>query len=1590
MGSGEAAGRSAATHRPHSPADVPEKTVSAAEEDVIMFDDSSDSDVSMSPASDDDIEDTCQHRVPDDTTIDSMLDPQTTAKGRGAAGGDRSGKRKSPGADFVPEEPSEHVKKVKLDRNVPSRPQRIGSLGADRSLLPPEIWHHIFTFVPPITLGTLVRVSRLFNLYLDPSSSVPCRPPAYATRGPVAALQPDAIWQVSRRRHWSSKMPSPLMGKTELDMWRLVYATSCQYCGMLVNADALTTQAKLNPGPGSENVKTIWPFATTSCGPCLVSNTTKEIDLLLSSSVPSLLLPALPFVLITGDLQVYTPSTVENGQIPTSAPLTKLFFSEHVDELKAEFLTVKDLGSGAAEEWLKGLEDYGKQRRLDAARWEKWESAGGAVQACSARRHELKTSDQMHHVGSESPTGAPNSTLAVDRHETSSLPNAAPSAPSPSTGLQRIMPLVVDNDTPFSVPPTSVQPVQSHQSRVRTREEVLEMKAARQAEIERRAMLLEPPLLPNILAHMPAFQAALQIITPLDDHAWGLLKPRLLGQRADAEVRDEKERKQQTPSTLQVVQEPARAPGSESQSRESKELVDKDWDDAQAPLRAEISMYADEAIRDTWDDGNKVGRENSPKFAADVLLSVRRRFYSQITKAAAAARSEGRKPPRDPPQGPFTQKLTLENMKWLFDTKIKPHTESYRKELFICNGCEDNLKAYGFEGVVQHYAAKHTSSLSLGSVVVYWRSEWPEVPPFHPDPIARSAQHRQPAGLSSHPASGHAHQTGSSQTQHITFGSVPYTPLYPGPPYTANYPPPVHPVQQSAFGPPPGVYNQQQGPYDPPFPHSPAAFNASHSAPPSVLSAHQGMLPNHYYPPHFGPLITGPPGVQHGQNYNAFHANSQGVYPIPQHGPFPDKTLSLLQLDDLARNSRDVWMTIAGVKELTGDIRVSVVLWHLAKRYRSRFSESPPLVMFIDGLSNNKEMRPVRNVNRLICKACQLGLDNIVMREGERSTFSLPQLVTHFQQKHIEPLQAMGGAMPDWTIDMVYIPDLSCLSNLRAMVGMDNHKFALITEAFPQAALPMVPEPPPAVGHTGALLDGPASIGAGYNPPNNIPRHGLQINGIHIPYNPHHAASESGSQHAAATAASPAEGHINPAFAPYQAPRHNSQLSSHSNSGQTSPDARQNKHRGRQPAARDRKPAASSGGKTRKGNARNGVESPAATKMEDEEVDKEAEAEAQRQEEEIRAMWAAERKTAARIASTSVAPQVDSGDERESSARSPAQAPAQQAVSVSAASGKLLARHPSPESESDDDDDLFASLESHLNEEHTLHTYETQSSRKPDVEPRRVQPVYDQWATREQRWNDDGPLPSQLERPPMHEHNHSQPPTRARTRPTQAVPAQYYQETSPPTHPPEPAHTRALSHGGPPGLGFEGRSTRHFHESCAADQDHTYQADYYSSRPTQELRRPSPPSANHSGPRLGESRPLMPLSGGPYTEAYELVLVQDTRGEYYIKRPIFRDHEPIYTRYTDENPIYRESTARRAPVQDRYAPESPYGPGNPVHSLGSSHQRVFDSPRRSHDVMRQTYCENPSRTVAVPDEEYDPRFPAAPPGLDPSRYVRYE
>jgi hypothetical protein len=591
-------------------------------------------------------------------------------------------------------------------------------------------------------------------------------------------------------------------------------------------------------------------------------------------------------------------------------------------------------------------------------------------------------------------------------------------------------------------------------------------------------MLLDPPLPAGVLSHMASFQAAIQIITPMDDNAWEVLKPRLLSQREEAEQR-ENDRIAQTRVVLERFQD--------NQARsDSKDLVDREWDDIQAPLRVRIGGYADEIIRDGWNGGEKVSYDTCPLFASEVLIYIRKRFYAEVAKDEAAVRATGHEPEIDPPNGPYTRKLILENMKWVFDTKIKPHTENYRKELFLCNACEYTSKYYGFEGVIQHFAAKHTSALSHGSIVVHWKSEWPEYPPFHPDPTNVS-----PAPYYSAPPSASVPYVtnGSSMPQSYGYGGYQSTPV------SAPMPAPnTHGYQES-----PGPYyghpqfgdqysGHQNGPYAPP--------------PQTYQDVSQGYQASQYSIP---PLSTNVPGYDAPQGYSQQGYNGQyqpvdqntyqpaqqgGMYQaaVPEQSAYaqapnqygqpysqppayqpntftqgpPQRTEAYMaQLQSVARNAREIWNSIGGLKEAPGSLKVYTIIFHLLARFHEDYQEDLPLAMMVDGLSNNKDMRPVRNINGLLCKACSLGMAGAASAP-QKKRFSFPQLVNHFRSAHeLGVPQDNIGHIPDWTKDMLDLPDMSRLASIFSAHGMDDKKLKLFTEALPG----LITAPSPAVAH---------------------------------------------------------------------------------------------------------------------------------------------------------------------------------------------------------------------------------------------------------------------------------------------------------------------------------------------------------------------------------------------------------------------------------------------------------------------------------------------------------------------------------------------
>lgn len=187
----------------------------------------------------------------------------------------------------------EDHKRIKLDLSgdsaLTSFRDKDGHLRADRSLLPAEIWHQIFTFTSPRVLGRLLQVNKVFRAYLDPSSSTHPYNLASLSVSVAQMRSPETIWQASRRLFLPG-MPSPLKGFSELDMWRLACTAECQFCDRKGQTISPLSTDQWRSGPGDASVSTIWPFAIRSCGSCLQQKSVKVGVFIFGDAIDSLLI----------------------------------------------------------------------------------------------------------------------------------------------------------------------------------------------------------------------------------------------------------------------------------------------------------------------------------------------------------------------------------------------------------------------------------------------------------------------------------------------------------------------------------------------------------------------------------------------------------------------------------------------------------------------------------------------------------------------------------------------------------------------------------------------------------------------------------------------------------------------------------------------------------------------------------------------------------------------------------------------------------------------------------------------------------------------------------------------------------------------------------------------------------------------------------------------------------------------------------------------------------------------------------------------------------------------------------------------------
>ncbi|PHH68412.1 hypothetical protein CDD82_572 [Ophiocordyceps australis] len=296
--------------------------------------------------------------------------------------GSRVGKRKKPwSSDDADSDDakSDDAKRAKTETG--SGTVELTAMGA-AGKLPASTWQRVLVLVPPKTLGALLSVNRVFNQWLDPKSKF--QTPQSQTR-----LRPDAIWQASRRRFWP-RMPAPLRGCSEVDMWRLCCSRHCSLCNLAADSKQLGNK-QWHLGPGTSGVAPIFSGRVVACAQCLVARTDKEALLYLTPGFPTFLLSGIPMLWMTPQVEVVPTHILHKEPALVHGKVTKFFFRQHVLDIKADFESVKTTSPAVADEWIKGLESQGQRRVADVSRWERWHRSGGVLEMRNSWPEKHKT-----------------------------------------------------------------------------------------------------------------------------------------------------------------------------------------------------------------------------------------------------------------------------------------------------------------------------------------------------------------------------------------------------------------------------------------------------------------------------------------------------------------------------------------------------------------------------------------------------------------------------------------------------------------------------------------------------------------------------------------------------------------------------------------------------------------------------------------------------------------------------------------------------------------------------------------------------------------------------------------------------------------------------------------------------------------------------------------------------------------------------------------------------------------------------------------------------------------------------------------------
>ena len=144
-------------------------------------------------------------------------------------------------------------------------------------------------------------------------------------------------------------------------------------------------------------------------------------------------------------------------------------------------------------------------------------------------------------------------------------------------------------------------------------------------------------------------------------------------------------------------------------------------------------------------------------------------------------------------------------------------------------------------------------------------------------------------------------------------------------------------------------------------------------------------------------------------------------------------------------------------------VRMQAVVHHVISRFTDHFRQRPKLDLLTDALAQNSLMRPIKNAHGLACKICvtaqndgSLARNSYFGRIRDVKLYNASSLITHFKIAH----NPNDAAYPDWSRDMIELPEKELVGQLIRQPGMDDEKLGIVDAAFPG----VFPKPLPTIG----------------------------------------------------------------------------------------------------------------------------------------------------------------------------------------------------------------------------------------------------------------------------------------------------------------------------------------------------------------------------------------------------------------------------------------------------------------------------------------------------------------------------------------------